>query len=83
MQIEERTLLNSEFAIQTEANDGVKKVTREIGPYAVTVLLTIDNQFLGIQDIAKSQSFLDYKQRATLASAHDVERFFEDIPENK
>jgi hypothetical protein len=50
--------------------------------YMITVKLTPDGRFLGIEEVAISKDFLDYAQKVAALSStgyHDVEQYYKDL----
>ena len=60
------------------ATQGYKTVVYPFDRYEITVKLTIDNKFVGIEQVALNRDFLSHKQKVSSVGSHEVEEYYRD-----
>jgi hypothetical protein len=59
-----------------EAPENYKLVVYPFGRYLITIKLSLNNEFIGIEEVKVNKDFLSYKQKIPSKGFHDVEEFY-------
>lgn len=60
------------------AAQGYKMIVYPFERYEITVKLTPDGKFVGIEQVAVNKDFRSFKQRLASTAFHDVEEYYQD-----
>lgn len=59
-----------------EAPEKYKLIVYPFGKYLITIKLSPNNEFVGIEEVKINKDFLSYKQKIPSKGFHDVEEFY-------
>lgn len=60
------------------AAGGHKTIVYPFERYEITVKLTADGRFVGIEQVALNKDFRSFKQKVVSTAFHDVEEYYQD-----
>ncbi len=73
-----KKIVNSDVTGEHASGEDCHVIIYPIGKYEVSVRLSSDGHFLGIDAVQVNKSFLDYKRLSMSGDSHDIDEFYKE-----